>query len=442
MKIDLDDWQKTAVNHEGNLLLATGRQVGKTFTMAYKCGEYMRSHPNSQIIIASLTEDQAKLIIVMILDYLQKHCKTEIARGKNKPTLTKITLKNKATALARPVGNTGDAVRGFTGNVLYIDEASGMPELLWKSALPTLATTSGQIWMSSTPRGKFVANTSKKNFFFKAWENTEDIWQVFNTNTEEVYRTGEINEDWTENKRDKALNFLDNQKRILSEMEYNQEYMGMFLDDMRQWFEDELIRSCMTEERPDLIKKDATYFLGVDVARLGNDESTFEIFELRDDHLYQVENQITKKTTLPQTFKHIKGLHRLYDFSKVFIDSGGIGVGVFDWLMHDDDTKGVTEAIDNSKQVMSKDGKTRKMQKTLKYSNFKMMMETGKIHLLTDSKIFQSLKSVQFAYTNDDLGNRHLKIFGNYTHIAEGTTNASWGIKYKHLNLEVHSIKV
>jgi len=317
-----------------------------------------------------------------------------------------------------------------------------MPELLWKSALPTLATTSGQIWMSSTPRGKFVANTSKKNFFFKAWENTEDIWQVFNTNTEEVYRTREINEDWTENKRDKALNFLDNQKRILSEMEYNQEYMGMFLDDMRQWFEDELIKSCMTEERPDLIKKDATYFLGVDVARLGNDESTFQIFELRDDHLYQVENQITKKTTLPQTFEHIKGLHRLYDFSKIFIDSGGIGVGVFDWLMHDDDTKGVTEAIDNSKQVMSKDGKTRKMQKTLKYSNFKMMMETGKLHLLDDPNIFQSLKSVQFAYTNDDLGNRHLKIFGNYTHIAEGTTNASWGIKYKHLNLAVHSIKV
>ena len=199
----------------------------------------------------------------------------------------------------------------------------------------------------------------------------------------------------------------------------------------------------MTEERPDRINKDSTYFLGVDVARMGEDESTFEIFELKDNgHLYQVENQITKKTTLPQTFEHIKQLGALYDFSKIFIDSEGIGVGVFDWLMFDDETKNITEAIDNSRQIMSKDGKTRKLQKTLKYSHMKMLMETGKVHLLDDPNIFQSLKSVQFAYTNDNLGVRHLKIFGNYTHIAEGDANAIWGEKSKHLNLKVYSIKV
>ena len=225
-------------------------------------------------------------------------------------------------------------------------------------------------------------------------------------------------------------------------MEYNQEYMAKFLDDMRQWFEDETIISAMTEQRPNKITKDSTYFLGVDVARMGEDESTFQIFELRKDKLYQVESQITTKTTLPQTFHHIKELHLLYDFARIFIDSAGIGVGVFDWLMYDDDTKQITEAIDNSKQVMSADGRTRKLQKTLKYSHTKMLMETGRLHLLDDPKIFQSFKSVQYAYTNDNLGTRHLKIFGNYTHIAEGTTNAVWGEKTKHLNLQVYSIKV
>jgi len=70
------------------------------------------------------------------------------------------------------------------------------------------------------------------------------------------------------------------------------------------------------------------------------------------------------------------------------------------------------------------------------------MMETGKIHLLKDASIFQSFKSVQYAYTNDNLGVRHLKIFGNYTHIAEGSTNAGWGSKYKDLSMKVYSIKV
>ena len=442
-KMKYDNWQKAILKAEGDILANKGRQIGGTTIFSHKIAEYLRNNPKHQVIVVSLTEDQAQLIIIMILDYLQKNCKEQVQKGKNKPTKSRVWLKNGAHVISRPVGNTGDAVRGFTGNVLYIDEASGMPELMWKAAMPVLMTTAGQIWMSSTPRGKFIGNSAKKNFYYKCWENPDNKWQVFDNHSEQVVREREISDDWTEEKRNKAMKFLENQKLILTDMEYRQEYMGEFLDDNRQWFEDELIQSCMTEERPDTIKKDAIYFLGVDVARMGEDESTFEIFELRDNnHLYQIENQITKKTTLPQTFEHIKQLHRLYDFSRIFIDSEGIGVGVFDWLMFDDDTKSITEAIDNSKQIMDKDGKTRKLQKTLKYSHFKMMMETGKLHLLDDSNIFQSFKSVQFAYTNDSLGTRHLKIFGNYTHIAEGSTNAGWGEKSKHLKLEVHSIKV
>jgi len=437
-----DNWQKEILKAEGDILVNTGRQVGKTMTFSHKIANYLLAHANSQVIVVSLTEDQAQLIIIMILDFLQKNYKNYIQKGKNKPTKSRVWLKNKAHVISRPVGNTGDAVRGFTGDILYIDEASGMPELMWKAAMPTLATTGGQIWMSSTPRGKFIGSTSKKNFFFKSWENQEDRWKVFNISTPEVYTQRTINEDWTQQKRDKALKFLKNQAALLTEMEFAQEYLGQFLDDMRQWFEDELIESCMTEERPDAIKKDANYILGIDVARMGNDESTFEIFELRDNHLYQVENQITTKTLLSQTFNHIKQLHALYDFSKIFIDSEGIGVGVFDWMMEDDDLKRITEAIDNSKQIMSVDGRTRKLQKTLKYSHFKMLMETGRLHLLQDTNIFQSFKSVQYAYTNDSLGTRHLKIFGNYTHIAEGAVNGGWGEKCKHLNLEVHTIKV
>ena len=442
-KMEYDNWQKQIMLAKGDLLANTGRQVGKTTVFSHKIAEYLIAHKKHQVIVVSLTEDQAQLIIVMILDYLQKHFKDIIQKGKNKPTKSRVWIKNGAHVISRPVGNTGDAVRGFTGNVLYIDEASGMPELMWKAAMPTLMTTGGQIWMSSTPRGKFIAGGSEKNFFFKCWENKDDRWQVFNIDSEKVIKERVIADDWTEYKRERALAFLKNQKLMLTDMEYSQEYLGIFLDDMRQWFEDELITSCMTVARQDRIDPNATYFLGVDVARMGEDESTFEIFELKESgNIYQIENQITKKTTLPQTFEHIKGLNRLYDFSKIFIDSEGIGVGVFDWLMWDDETKGVTEAIDNSKQIMSKDGKTRKLQKTLKYSNFKMLMETGKLHLLTDSNIFQSFKSVQYAYTNDSLGTRHLKIFGNYTHIAEGAVNAVWGEKYKHLNLSVHTIKV
>lgn len=437
-----DPIQEEIMAAEGDLVVNTGRQIGKTTIFSHKIAKYMLDHPKHQIIVVSLTEDQAQLIIVMILSYLEKNHKAMIAKGKLKPTKSRVALINKAIVISRPVGTTGDAVRGFTGNVLYIDEASGMPEMMWKAAMPTLMTTGGQIWMSSTPRGKFVGSTSKKNFFYKCWENLEGRWQVFDISSEEIIKNREISDDWTEETRAKAIKFLENQKATLSDMEYRQEYLGEFLDDMRQWFEDDLIRSCMTLQRPDKIPKDKDLYVGIDIARMGEDESTFEIVELDGDNVYQIENQITKKTTLSQTTHNIEELHHLYDFNKIFLDDEGIGVGVLDFLLENDATKNKVIGINNSKQIIDKDGRTKKLQKTLLYSNLKMLMETGRIKLLDDPTVFQSLKSVQYSYSNDSRGVRHLKIFGNYTHVAEGLVRAAWCVKYKHLKLWVYSIKV
>jgi hypothetical protein len=69
-------------------------------------------------------------------------------------------------------------------------------------------------------------------------------------------------------------------------------------------------------------------------------------------------------------------------------------------------------------------------------------METGKISLLDEPNVFQSLKSVQYAYSNDSLGTRHLKIFGNYTHITEALVRAAWCVKYKDLNPTIYTIKI
>lgn len=435
-----DPWQKQVLDAEGDLLVCTGRQVGKTTTFSHKIANYMLKHPKARIIVVSLTEDQAQLIIVMVLDYLERNHKKLIKKGKFKPTKSRVYLTNGANVISRPVGTTGDAVRGFTGDVLYIDEASGMPEMMWKAAMPTLMTTGGQIWMSSTPRGKFTSNGTDKNFFFKCWENQEDRWQVFNISSEEVIQNREITHEWTQEKHDKALKFLKNQKAILSEMEYRQEYMAEFLDDNRQWFDDELIISCMTAQRPEYIIKES--FLGVDIARMGEDESTFEIMDFDGSTLTHIENQITKKTTLTDTTSHIIQLDKIYDFDKIFLDDEGIGIGVLDMLLDEEQTKNKTIGINNSKQVIDKDGRTKKLQKTLLYSNLKMLMEKGKIKLLDDPNVFQSLKSVQYAYSNDSLGVRHLKIFGNYTHIAEGLVRAAWCIKYKHLNFKIYTIKV
>jgi hypothetical protein len=109
--MEYDNWQKEILKAEGDILVNTGRQVGKTMIFSHKIAQYMMDNPNHQVIVVSLTEDQAQLIIIMVLDYLQKNFKNIIQKGKNKPTKSRIWIKNGAHVISRPVGNTGDAVR-------------------------------------------------------------------------------------------------------------------------------------------------------------------------------------------------------------------------------------------------------------------------------------------------------------------------------------------
>src|SRR3990167_10663520 len=228
-EIILDDWQEEVLNYDGNILLCTCRQVGKTFIMSRKCAKYMIEHSGSKIIICSLTEDQAKLIIVMILAYLEKNRNSLIAKGKHKPTQNKINLLNKSQAIARPVGNTGDAVRGFTGDILILDEVSRFNELILTAAKPILMTTGGKIWMCSTPFGK-------QGFFYESFLNKNKRFKVWHISSEEVINNREISESWSEKKKHEAIEFLKHEKADMSELQYGQEYLGLFLDDLSRFF--------------------------------------------------------------------------------------------------------------------------------------------------------------------------------------------------------------
>ena len=58
--IILDDWQEEIIKHDGNILLCTGRQVGKTLTFARKSAEFAINNPKSQpIVMIATTESQA-----------------------------------------------------------------------------------------------------------------------------------------------------------------------------------------------------------------------------------------------------------------------------------------------------------------------------------------------------------------------------------------------
>lgn len=435
--IVLDDWQKELLNHEDNLLLCTGRQVGKTTIMSRKAAKYMIDHPNSRIIVVSLTEDQAKLMIIMILDYLERNHRPLIAKQKSKTNTSRVTLKNKSSVLARPVGNTGDAVRGFTGDVLIIDEASRMPELAFTAAKPTLLTTGGKIWMCSTPFGK-------QGYFYECFQNKNDRFKVFHISSEQVIYERPIRADWTEEKRTENIKFLEDEKADMSELRYGQEYLGLFLDDLRRFYDDAWIDKICILKRPVPYPKEDNY-MGNDIARMGGDKTTYEILHAPHGRVIkQIEHMQEDYKPTTHTEERIISVSETFNCRKVGIDagSGTLGVGIYDHLLINPLTRRKVVAMNNRQISMDRDGK--KKQRIMNedfHDNLKSMGEHGEILLLDDDDIKNSFRSIQIEFVKKQDMLTDVRIYGNDSHIVEGIKRAAWlAKKEKSKNLHIHYI--
>jgi hypothetical protein len=427
--LNLDEWQKEILRTKGNIVLCSGRQTGKSVITSILAAEYARDNDDSSIIIVSITEDQAELMIMKILNYLEENYKSEIAKGKKKPLKHQITLKNGSVIRCRPVGNTGAAIRGFTGNMLIADEAAFMPEDVWAAAKPTLLTTAGRIILVSTPHGK-------QGYFYECYTNKNNRFKVFHVTSEDVIRNRLISNTWTETQRAEAIRFLEEEKADMSDLQFGQEYMGKFLDDLKQFFSDDWIMKVCTAQRTPC-DRDSTYVMGCDLARLGGDASTFEIFKkLGDNRVIQVENISKKGLRTMQNENQILDLISIWNISKVGIDagSGTLGVSIYDHLQPKLRNKLV--AMNNRRVALDREGKkTQRIFKEDMYDNLLSMGDRKEIELLNDAELKLSLKSIQWELAKDK---QSVHIFANpheLSDITEGIVRGAWLAKEKNLNI-------
>lgn len=423
--IKLDEWQKEILAHKGNECICSGRQTGKSTIISIKASEFAVKQKNKLILIISVTEDQSIMLLQKCLLYIEQHYPKLICKGKRRPTKSKIELVNGSVIRTKAVGMSGQGARGFTINMLIADEAAFMPEDVWAAVTPMLVTTGGDIILISTPHGK-------KGFFYDCYHSEQ--FKTWHINSVDNLTNRPISDDWSLLQRDKAIGHIAAEKKRMSEREFGQEYEGKFLDDLSQFYPDEVIRKAMIWSRRDEGKEGKDFYLGVDVARMGGDQTTFEILEKRGEQLYHVENIVWKRTLLSETIDKILDLDMRFNFKRIYIDDGGVGVGVFDALLSNPLTKRRTTALNNAQRIIeyNPDG-TPKKKKLLKedlHNNLLHLMEKGKIMLLDDGNIWLSLKSIQYEYMNEK-GGATMRIFGDDSHIVEGIIRAAWCIKDK-----------
>jgi len=345
------------------------------------------------------------------------HHRSLIKRGNDRPTKHVIKLTNGSIIRCLPTGLSGLGIRGFTVDLLIADEAAFIPEDVWSAVTPMLAITKGDILLLSTPFGK-------GGFFYRCFSDPN--FASFHVSSEDCPR--------------KNQDFLDQEKKRMSKLQYAQEYLGEFVDELRQFFPTEIIKKCMTILRDSgassfpifsgaRVPED--FFLGVDVAGMGSDQTVLLSVVRNGDRLRQVDMEVSEKTYLTETTARILLADKKYNYTKIFVDDGGLGFGVFSSLLNNSQTARKVVPLNNSSRLLDKDEeKSKRLLKEDLYNNLLVLMEQGRIDLFDDPEIMMSLKSVQYEFEDGKF-----KIFGSYTHICEALVRAAWVMNRKDIKL-------
>ena len=423
---ELDQWQKEVLETKGkqNLAIRAGRQVGKSTVIAALVGEHAANNKNKSIMVISATERQAYLLFSKIVYYLLDNYRSWIKRGKDRPTKTEIKLNNGSVIRCLPTGLDGLGIRGYTVNLLIADEAAFIPLAVWPAVTPMLATTGGKLILLSTPFGS-------QGYFYDCWH--DDDFKTWHINAEHIA------ESRAEPQRTFMRDHQEKEKGRLSRLQYAQEYLGEFVDDFRRIFSDELIKRCCVLKRESADR--AEYYLGVDVARMGEDASTFQIVKKIDrDTFRHVESIMTQKKYTTETFDKIVELNRAYNFRKIGIDagSGSLGVGILDFLLREPQVKQKIIALNNLSRNLDHLGeRKRTLLKEDMYFNLLALMEKSKIKLLDDDDLIHSLRAIQYEYAITPGKKSVVRIFAarhKYTDLVEGLIRAAYLANAKHLN--------
>lgn len=149
---------------------------------------------------------------------------------------TMIELENGSRIISLPAKS--QSVVGYTVDLLILDEAKIIPDDLYRSVRPMLATTGGRMLALSTPLGQ-------RGWFWEAWKQCEDAKLHGEPSPYRQFKRT----CWECPRRDEA--FLANERKMIGEYWFKQEYEVEFLSPMGAVFRTEDVeRTLETKEEP------------------------------------------------------------------------------------------------------------------------------------------------------------------------------------------------
>jgi hypothetical protein len=211
-------------------LLLASRQSGKSTTVAALALHTAIYGKPGLILLLSRALRQSQELFRKVLDVYRALGETVALEAES---ALRLEMKNGSRIISLP-GNE-ETVRSYSNvKLLVIDEASRVPDALYFSVRPMLAVSGGRLVCLSTPWGK-------RGFFYEAWTGQED-WERISITADQCPRITKA--------------FLAEERRVMGEWWYKQEYQCEFVEPSDQLFTYESIQAALSDEVPPLFTVD------------------------------------------------------------------------------------------------------------------------------------------------------------------------------------------
>jgi len=137
------------------------------------------------------------------------------------------------------------------------------------------------------------------------------------------------------------------------------------------------------------IRGRTNYYLGLDIARMGQDSSVFIVVSQREggDQIFVEYIEETKHKLLTDPVGRVQVMNKLFKFNKINLDCTGLGEAVADMLKEKMavQVEGIRFSVQSKQDI---------------YSNLKILLESGKLKIPNHRKLLFQLRDLRYQHTS------------------------------------------
>lgn len=272
---------------------------------------------------------------------------------------------------------SSNTIRGYSSDLIVIDEAAFVPDEVFVAIEPSLAARQGKLILSGTPFGQ-------RGYFWEIWKrslNRKSKWHKYKISAKD---SPLIDDE-----------FLKEMKDTMSRVEYLQEFEAEFIASAGMFFDMGKVMDCASDYSyviPKKKKDGRIWVMGVDIARLGTDETVYMLVEVKEDDDGDIDKakvlwlETEEKSNLVNVAGKIIAYANEYDIDYVVVDETTLGSAVKDML---------DESLDNVIGIVFSQKEKGEM-----YKNLRTLIEQKRLILNRgDDKFLYQFMNIGYEYS-------------------------------------------